>query len=49
MPSGSDFVHRDRRRWPDLSAVNEGNWENAQKQLAEIETIYKKVASSYKS
>jgi hypothetical protein len=31
------------------SAVNEGNWENAQKQLTEIETIYKKVASSYKS
>ncbi|MEW6520126.1 MAG: hypothetical protein AB1461_12000 [Thermodesulfobacteriota bacterium] len=30
------------------SAVNEGNWDNAQKLLAEIDTIYKKVASSFK-
>ncbi|RJX25098.1 MAG: hypothetical protein C4531_17910 [Desulfurivibrio sp.] len=29
-------------------AVNEGNWETAQKQIGEIDTIYKKVASSYK-
>jgi hypothetical protein len=31
------------------SAVNAGDWETAQKQLAEIDAIYKKVASSFKS
>lgn len=30
-------------------AVNTGDWESAQKQLAEIDAIYKKVASSFKS
>jgi hypothetical protein len=30
------------------SAVNEGNWESAQKLQGEIDVIFKKVASSYK-